>query len=204
MDKEEVKKMVLGLLTSKDRKLQDQIIDEYFTDDVEFLHTLFSVQGKEAVRAMYRLATTSWNYKVDFIDIVAEDGKMALWVTLKLKMPPFYILRYHFPTIVLLYFRNDPVTGRPKICKQVDHHSAYVLTWLLGWPWIDLSQMVLRPLAGRLFVLFGSVLDTAMDAVDGAKEMVTSLLVTQPQLPPSTRASDVANSRASTSGLKSS
>lgn len=34
-------------------------------------------------------------------------------------MPPFYVWRYHFPTIVLLRFAPDPKTGAPKLIEQV-------------------------------------------------------------------------------------
>lgn len=49
------------------------------------------------------------DYKLKVVDIVmsAEEGKAACWVDLNIKVAPFYLKRYHAPTIVMLRWRRD-------------------------------------------------------------------------------------------------
>lgn len=50
------------------------------------------------------------DYQLRVIDITLEQdesgGKAACWVDLNIKIAPFYIKRYHAPTIVMLRWRR--------------------------------------------------------------------------------------------------
>jgi hypothetical protein len=46
------------------------------------------------------------DYKLQFLEMVVDDHMAACWVDLNIKLGPFYIKRYHMPTIVMLRFRT--------------------------------------------------------------------------------------------------
>lgn len=50
------------------------------------------------------------DYQLKVIDITREQdesgGKAACWTDLNIKIAPFYIKRYHAPTIVMLRWRR--------------------------------------------------------------------------------------------------
>jgi hypothetical protein len=46
------------------------------------------------------------DYKLQFMEMVVDDHMASCWVDLNIKLAPFYIKRYHMPTVVMLRFRR--------------------------------------------------------------------------------------------------
>jgi hypothetical protein len=46
------------------------------------------------------------DYKLQFMEMVVDEHMAACWVDLNIKLAPFFIKRYHMPTIVILRFRT--------------------------------------------------------------------------------------------------
>eukprot|EP00878_Enallax_costatus_P045023 GHUV01053859.1.p1 GENE.GHUV01053859.1~~GHUV01053859.1.p1 ORF type:complete len:181 (-),score=57.66 GHUV01053859.1:87-629(-) len=84
------------------------------------------------------------DYKLIFIDMLISDELVMAWVDLNIKLAPFYIKRYHAPTIVMLRLRKCP-DGLYRIYEQIDHHSVFAFVWALGWPFSTISDNITRP-----------------------------------------------------------
>jgi hypothetical protein len=44
--------------------------------------------------------------KLQVMEFVVDDNMATAWVDLNIKLAPFFIKRYHMPTIVMLRFRR--------------------------------------------------------------------------------------------------
>eukprot|EP00877_Chromochloris_zofingiensis_P011943 jgi/Chrzof1/7001/Cz02g07070.t1_UROS len=169
---------LIARLLTNDRHLQRKTIEEFVDDNVEFTHILGKVQGKAAFYYIYRLATVSWDYRFEVVDFIKQDDverpKIAVWLNLGIKVPPFYLLRYTFPTIAILHFKRSE-DGKYRIIRQYDHHSLYVFLWIFGWPWMSISQMIMLPMAGVLLSTVGKVVDSISEATENVQYTISGL-----------------------------
>lgn len=187
-----LKQLVEDLL-SGDRARVRAAVDAHVARDVRFSHLFGTARGREAFYGIYRLCGAAWDYKIGWGDYIrAADGRtVVLLLDLGIKVPPFYLLRYHFPTLILLRFEEEeeeePEEGgggggdeakgggkasggagggkKLRLVSQSDHHSALALLWLLGWPFTAWSELCMRPLSGWALSRAG----LALDAADGAR-----------------------------------
>ncbi|KAI8463503.1 MAG: hypothetical protein J3K34DRAFT_146241 [Monoraphidium minutum] len=172
MDFIPLKDLVEDLL-SGDRAKTRAAVDHHVAPDVTFSHILGTARGREAFYGIYRAAGTAWRYKIAWQDYLRCGSTVVLQLDLGIRFPPFYMLRYHFPTVIILRFKEGP-DGRPLLAEQVDHHSALAVLWLLGWPFTAISEAFLRPTSGFIISRTGWALDAAMDARAAAWGLVSS------------------------------
>lgn len=90
------------------------------------------------------------------------------------QVPPFYLLRYTFPTVTILYWRRCP-DGKLRIEHQIDHHSLFVMFWVLGWPFTAVAERIWRPATGWLWQIMGWGVDLASGALQGVGEALTTV-----------------------------
>eukprot|EP00775_Hariotina_reticulata_P007355 gene7355-7566_t len=169
----EVTRDDFGVVLSK--ALQRETVDTYLTEDVKFKHFLGDVQGRDAIYGVYRAAATGIDYKLLFVEMVIDDHMAAVWVDLNLKLAPFFLKRYHAPTIVMLRFRRCS-DGLVRICEQIDHHSLFVFMWALGQPFSGVWDHVLRKVQGQVLSASGYVADFAADALSATWEIYRNAL----------------------------
>lgn len=166
---------VMRSMTTNDRQLQREVLTKYVTDDVKFIHFLGDVQGKDAYYGVYRAAVTGIDYKLKFIDMVINEHLVVSWVDLNIKLAPFFLKRYHAPTIVMLRIRKGD-DGLYRICEQIDHHSIFTFMWALGWPFSTFADRVTRPITGWLLSTSGWTVDTLQDLTGAAWVVSTSMV----------------------------
>lgn len=166
MDRDTIQ-FIMRSMTTNNRELQRRVADQFLTDDVKLVHVLGDVQGRDALYGVYRAAVTGLDYELLFNEMVVDEHMAACWVDLNLKLPPFFLRRYHLPTVVMLRFRHCE-DGLIRICEQIDHHSVFVLMWALGWPFSAVWDLVVRRITGTMMSTSGWAVDTAEDATRAA------------------------------------
>ncbi|WIA20456.1 hypothetical protein OEZ85_004865 [Tetradesmus obliquus] len=162
MDRDKLQ-FIMRSMTTNNRQLQRRVADQFLTDDVKLVHVLGDVQGRDALYGVYRAAVTGLDYELLFNEMVVDEHMAACWVDLNLKLPPFFLRRYHLPTVVMLRFRHCE-DGLIRICEQIDHHSVFVLMWALGWPFSAVWNLVVRRITGTMMSTSGWAVDAAEDA----------------------------------------
>jgi hypothetical protein len=124
---------------------------------------------------MFRLASVVWSYKITFKKFIMDKDSAAVYTNLRIKVPPFYLIPWNFPCVILLDFRRCP-DGKVRICKQTDHHSMYVIYWLFGWPMTAVSEGLVRPLAGRVAAALGWATDYLADVWENVLQQGSALV----------------------------
>ncbi|GBF96395.1 hypothetical protein Rsub_09194 [Raphidocelis subcapitata] len=156
-----LKRLIEDLL-SGDRARQRRAVDE---------HPPLGPEAAQPPSLQHR------NPQITYVDYIrSSDGStVVLQLDLGIKVPPCYLIRYHFPTLVLLKFKAGP-DGAPRLAEQVDHHSMLAVLWLLGWPFTTISEMLIRPLSGFLLSRCGWALDACVDAAAALRAQVATAL----------------------------
>lgn len=157
---------IVRSLLKPNRRLQEMIVNKYISDDVEFVHILGSAKGKKKFYYVYRGAATFLNYaELGFENILIDDKarEAVVWVNARIGLPFFpYLSSSWFPIIAFLKIKE--VSGQFRICRQLDHHSMFVIVTAFGRAFFKLFDKIINPISGMLLVGQGRLIDAVSRA----------------------------------------
>ncbi|KAG0329098.1 hypothetical protein BGZ99_003482 [Dissophora globulifera] len=149
---------IANRLTSYDETMHKEILDDFFTEDAQYVHPALTVEGRHNIRKVFRVWTSLNKDEPDVTNIVFDGHTAIISLVQNLRPRVFPLLHLQVPATTTLHFRDEP-----EGLMIYRHQDSWTLEGivqsmpLLGW-WYD---HVVRNVLGSVLTSAGGFLHTA-------------------------------------------